>query len=402
MNVLILTPDRVGSTLLQRLITVYMLRKGFDQPIINLHELTNGLIKYYNETLKSEVLGKPEGTNWGYFQSLPEIVNLLKSVDHYKTSRLAHYHLVNRGDSIEDKIKFYEYLNKNFYIISCRRENLFEHALSWVIYTHSKHLNVYSPSEKVNIFYDLYHSGITAHKEQIFKYLDRYKSYIDWTSRHFDIQSYFEYGENIKDIEKYILNLDFMQGADSNTWMDMFGQSFKDFNTVSRTLPNLIINQPSKVSNQIELVDNNYISENKYNALKGADWPEYKDFTKGNLPDIVKNELNEFAIQTAKYSINTDEKTYNFLKTNIEPYQSTVAQLAKLVEDGFLVTSVPLKLQSLKEKQQIIKNYNQCLVWYNEWVDLNEFGTKQTEENLDQIASSEEIDLNLSINKLLK
>jgi len=254
----------------------------------------------------------------------------------------------------------------------------------------------------VNVFYDLYKQGITGHKEQIFKYLNRYKTYISWCDTHFDIQSYFEYGENIKDIEKYILNLDFMQGADSNTWMDMFGQSFKDFNTVSRTLPNLIINQPSKVSNQIELVDNNYISENKYNALKGADWPEYKDFTKGNLPDIVKNELNEFAIQTAKYSINTDEKTYNFLKTNIEPYQSTVAQLAKLVEDGFLVTSVPLKLQSLKEKQQIIKNYNQCLVWYNEWVDLNEFGTKQTEENLDQIASSEEIDLNLSINKLLK
>ena len=43
MNVLILTPDRVGSTLLQRVLTVYMLRQGFDKPVINLHELTNGL-----------------------------------------------------------------------------------------------------------------------------------------------------------------------------------------------------------------------------------------------------------------------------------------------------------------------------------------------------------------------
>ena len=49
MNVLILTPDRVGSTLLQRLITIYMLRKGFDLPVVNLHELSNGLQKYYNE-----------------------------------------------------------------------------------------------------------------------------------------------------------------------------------------------------------------------------------------------------------------------------------------------------------------------------------------------------------------
>ena len=77
MNVLILTPDRVGSTLLQRLITVYMLRKGFDEPVINLHELTNGLHKYYNPLLAAEVLGKPQGAdNWGYYQKLSEIIDL--------------------------------------------------------------------------------------------------------------------------------------------------------------------------------------------------------------------------------------------------------------------------------------------------------------------------------------
>ena len=111
MNVLILTPDRVGSTLLQRLITVYMLRKGFDRPVINLHELSNGLTKYYNTTLNQEVLGKPKGTQWGYFQTLTEVQDLLKSVDHYKTSRLAHYHIVNRQDSVAEQIKFYEYIN---------------------------------------------------------------------------------------------------------------------------------------------------------------------------------------------------------------------------------------------------------------------------------------------------
>ena len=124
MNVLILTPDRVGSTLLQRLLTVYMLRREFDKPVINLHELTNGLERYYNTTLNQEVLGKPKGTHWGYHQTLPEIQDLLQSADHYKTSRLAHYHIVNRQDSINDQIKFYEYLNENFFIISCRRENL--------------------------------------------------------------------------------------------------------------------------------------------------------------------------------------------------------------------------------------------------------------------------------------
>ena len=47
MNVLILTPDRVGSTLLQRLITIYATINENHNPLtINLHELTNGLVTY--------------------------------------------------------------------------------------------------------------------------------------------------------------------------------------------------------------------------------------------------------------------------------------------------------------------------------------------------------------------
>ena len=171
MNILILTPDRVGSTLLQRVLTVYMLRKSFNKPVINLHELTNGLEKYYNNTLAQEVLGKPHGPNWGYYQTLAEIETLLRSVDHYKTSRLARYHIVNRKDTIAEQIKFYEYLNENFFIISCRRENLFEHALSWGIQAHSKRLNVYDTEEKINIFYDIYKNGITISEIAFYNYL---------------------------------------------------------------------------------------------------------------------------------------------------------------------------------------------------------------------------------------
>jgi hypothetical protein len=39
MNILILTPDAVGSTLLQRVLTMYMQFHEFDRPVINLHEL---------------------------------------------------------------------------------------------------------------------------------------------------------------------------------------------------------------------------------------------------------------------------------------------------------------------------------------------------------------------------
>lgn len=398
MNVLILTPDRVGSTLLQRLITVYMLRKGFDQPVINLHELTNGLIKYYNPLLETEVLGRsrrPEDK--GYFQSLPEIIDLLKSVDHYKTSRLAHYHLVARQDSREDQLKFYDYLNKNFYIIGCRRENLFEHALSWIIFTHSKTLNVYSPREKIDMFQAIYSKGIIAHKEHINNYLNKYKNYIEWSDRHFDVQSYFEYDKNIKDIENYILNLDFMHDNVNNKWEDMFGLSWRDYNTCSRLIPNLLLDKPTNQANKkIELYDSCYYNKAKYEKLKGSDLPVYEEFAKGNVPALVRQELD------LKYEIYVDDKTDKFLKNNLENYQKTAGELYQLVDDGFLPTSVPLKLQSLKEKKKIIKNYSDCLVWYNEWVEKNNFGEKQKEQTLDQIALEEEINLNLSINKLLK
>ena len=56
MNVLILTPDAVGSTLLQRLITIYMQFHPYDKPVINLHELTNGLVKYYNSNFQQELI----------------------------------------------------------------------------------------------------------------------------------------------------------------------------------------------------------------------------------------------------------------------------------------------------------------------------------------------------------
>ena len=117
MNVLILTPDAVGSTLLQRLTTVYMQFHQYDKPVINLHELTNGLSKYYSSDFNREVLGK-KADKWGYHQSLQEVVELLESVDHYKTSRLAQYHIRRRNDSMADQIPFYNYINENFFVIA--------------------------------------------------------------------------------------------------------------------------------------------------------------------------------------------------------------------------------------------------------------------------------------------
>lgn len=400
MNVLILTPDRVGSTLLQRLLTVYMLGKKFDKPVVNLHELSNGLIKYHNSTMNQEVLGKPDGANWGYFQSLPEITDMLSSVDHYKTSRLAHYHLVRRNDSLNDQIKFYEYLNKNFYIIGCRRENLFEHGLSWAIHAHSKILNAYSPQEKIEKFQKIYNDGITVNKEGLEKYLTAYVSYMTWANTYFNIQSYFDYDTHMGKIEEYILNLDFMQGSSGNGWKNMFEQSFEDWNACHRLIPNLFLRNPTDTKNAKQLVINTrHIPDENWKQIRGNDWPEtWADFNEQDLPVVIHQEIvSRLALETVPVTV--DE--YNFFSKNLPGYKNTVEHISKLESDGFLVTGIPIKLQSLNEKKQIIKNFDDCVTWYNQWVDKNNFGKHYSTLNLNLLAHAEESRLNQPIQSQL-
>jgi len=384
MNVLILTPDRVGSTLLQRLLTVYMLRAGFDKPVINLHELTNGLVKYHNETLNREVLGKPHGTEWGYFQTLSEIQELLMSSDHYKTSRLAHYHIVNRKDSIADQLKFYDYLNKNFYIIGCRRENLLEHALSWAINGHSKKLNVYSPREKINVFQDIYSNGIECSEQSLKKYLTNYKEYISWSDTYFNIQSYFNYEQAITNVEDYILNLDFMKGATNNRWSDMFGQSFDTYNKCHKLIPDLAL---YNVLNSADLAIH-LIEEEKYNLLKGTQWPKLADLSAdklNSLPYEIREEIkNNFSIEVGESQQKPTTEIAEFVSVNLPAYKNTTNEIDNLVSTGFLVSPIPIKLQTFKEKKQLIKNFTQCVEWYNNWVSDNNFGKLYSENDIDQ------------------
>jgi hypothetical protein len=412
MNVLILTPDRVGSTLLQRLLTVYMLRKGFDKPVINLHELTNGLVQYYNTTINQTVLGKPEGQDWGYHQSLSEVIELLSSTDHYKTSRLAHYHIVNRQDSIAEQLKFYDYLNKNFYIISCRRENLLEHALSWSINAHSKKLNVYSPHEKINSFYDIYRNGIEVQRDTMYAHLKKYKEYIDWSDRYFNIQSHFYYENDVPKIEDYILNLDFMQGHANNSWQDMFGQSFVDYNTCHKLIPDLLLSNnvtadTTKISRPQWAWNSESLNELNWNTVKGKDWPEYDDVTVesfNKLPAPIQSELTEFGYNPNKYSVSVTADVYNFLNQHVAQYKDTDDQLNKLVQDGFLVTGIPIKLQSFSEKKSIVRNFNECVDWYNEWTVDNSYGKKYSAEDISQLCIIEDTRLTLplvTVSKLL-
>jgi hypothetical protein len=321
MNILILTPDAVGSTLLQRLITIYMQFHRFDRPVINLHELTNGLELYWSERLGQSVLGKPQNRdNWGYFQSLKEIVDLLESANHYKTSRLAQYHIVSRQDSTPDQTAFYQYLNDNFLIISCQRRNLLEHALSWAINKITKRLNVYTHDEKMAAFGALYKDPINIDPQSMIDSLNQYKDYLKWVQTNFSVSNYFQYERDLPNIEQFILDLPPFTGQSRRTWKSMFNLEFSDYNRC-----HYLATDPAQL--RLEAT-----SEQDYQL------PEYNVIT-----------LNQFHTE----------------------YTKTCHYLDRMVEQRLMITPPPIKKQTLLEKIYIIRNFQTCLERYNHWAADN-------------------------------
>lgn len=352
MNVLVLTPDRVGSTLLQRLITVYMAAHDFDKPVINIHELTNGLQVYYSDVFNQEILNKPPRKNWGYYQSLSEVVDLLSQTDHYKTSRLAHYHIKFRQDSMADQTHLYNYLNENFFIISARRSNLFEHAISWGIALAAKTLNVYTHADKLDSYHKIYKNGINIDPNLMEKYLMDYKLYLKWCDDHFQVNSYFDYEKDLKNIENYILNLDIFAGKKKRTWKDIFSMEWEDWNKCHKLISDM-----------------------------GSPDPKLLEHF-GPIPSE-----NRHSLDLLRTNLSTENQQY--LIDNGKKYTTVYKGIEDLITQGVLLTGIPIKLQTLAEKRKIIKNFDQCIEVYNNWVDKNGLGEKYTDSELKLLANEE-------------
>jgi hypothetical protein len=260
---------------------------------------------------------------------------------------------------------------------------------------------VYSPQEKITEFQNIYNNKITVNREGFEKYLTNYVKYVNWSDTHFNIQSYFDYDTHMGNLENYILNLDFMQGHNNNKWEDMFGQDFPTWNACHRLIPNLFLRDNSNITNTKTLTVNTFnvdITDQKWEQIRGDDWPKtYAEFSRQELPTVIHEEIkSRLSLQTTQ--VTTDE--YNFLYNNLPAYKNTISHIEKLKDDGFMFTGIPLKLQSLKEKKQIIKNFNECISWYNEWVDKNKFGEHYTESELESLSQVEETKLTMPIHQL--
>jgi len=214
-NYLVLTPDGVGSTYLQRALTVYL--HSANMNYWNTHELLNGIgIKDGN--LYKEVQATP------YAQSLENICKLLSTTNNFLVSRIAKYHIDARlNERYEDYNLFYELCEKKFDIIVFCQRDPFEYALSWGIRRSAKKRNVYSINERIEAH------GVHV-KEPIDldffqRKLNQYTDYEYWAYDNFYITNKIDYNNinyNIDSVVKEITGL-------THSVKDRFGISLQDY-----------------------------------------------------------------------------------------------------------------------------------------------------------------------------
>tara|TARA_R110001592_G_scaffold43527_1_gene140952 strand:+ start:4587 stop:5543 length:957 start_codon:yes stop_codon:yes gene_type:complete len=260
-NYLILTPDGVGSTYLQRALTVYLHSTGLDY--WNTHELLNGL-------------GLSEGNlykdwNFSYSQTIPKICKLLESTNNNLVSRIAQYHITCRLENNEENYQqLYDACNNKFdKIFYCVRDP-FEYALSWSIRRNTNVLNVYNIKERINV-----HGEDTKQMLDLAYFnrkLEQYSAYEYWAEDNFDITRAVDYDDNYKDVDSMMTEL---TGLD-NSVKDKFGVSLQDYSTVRYM-----------TSMYMQTKDKKYL----YNKDHAVGTLQLKRFIQTLVPDKLPNEI---------------------------------------------------------------------------------------------------------------
>ena len=417
MNVLILSPDAVGGTLLERLMTIYMQFHEYDRPVLNVTHPEMGVGTYFSPEFNQSILSKRDLEN-DFYQDLSEVVDLFRNADHYKVSKLTHYTMKIRKDPINKLVPFYQYFNDNFFVIACRRENVFEHALSWNITNVSKAKNVYNHPDKILKFIDIYRDGIEVDPESLVDSLETYKEYLQWVDDNFSPSSYYYYEKNASNIEKYILSLPMFNGQpQKKTWEDVYDISFNDWNRchfLSSDIGSIALNNPAafpQIANNIK--NNKPIGQaaglgwtmsrdfiRAYNDSAAAGWPKIEtmeDFAA--LPDYIKQECHDVHHIThnltksnlhQNLAVNLGSQHHQFLAEHSANYLKAVGSI-ELMTTLDIVNNPPIKKQTLAEKKLIVKNFDQCVEVYNNWIQQNpKIGKAVTDESLLESSNAEQ------------
>jgi hypothetical protein len=297
---------------------------------------------------------------------------------------------VRRGDSLAQQIPFYDYLNRNFFVIACRRENVFEHAVSMTLNTVTKKLNVYDVYEKIDTFYEIYKSGVVLDAAVFERQLDAYKKYVIWSEQYFDIGSYFNYEKDVPQLEQYILNLPvFATQSNLVTWDQNFGLSFNDWNQLHyiRSDPAALSCLPNQATEKLLLTIEDPVAEYQRHSRPEMPAVDSAADLAALPPDVVETWARDQVSRTGLVPFLNKENQHK-LKEYQAGYEKAQTTIDQMIQLGIMYSGPPIKKQTLGDKQRIIKNFDELIEVYNRWHEQNsEFGQAMGNEIIqDQIS----------------
>lgn len=218
-NYLVLTVNGVGSTYLQRALTIFLNSAGY--PYYNTHDLLSN-IGFHN----GNMIGVYPPREKRYDMPVREIVAQINRSKNLLVSRIAKWNADQRGD---DCTEVYKAASKKFSrVILCQR-NPYEFALSHIIrrqtpeYNNGGNRGQYTLADRIKHF-----SGDRTwqfDREHFISKLDEYNSGDYWASDNFEVTDIMDYDDFYEDPDGYLQKL---TGIDYSI-KDRFGIGFFEY-----------------------------------------------------------------------------------------------------------------------------------------------------------------------------
>jgi hypothetical protein len=211
------------------------------------------------------------------------------------------------------------------------------------------------------------------------------------------VASYFYYDQHLQNIESYILNLPVFAGQPQLiSWREQYGMDFDTWNRCHYLQADIgsialdhsdsflkIADSASKLTRpEIEFLE-------QYQAIADKSWPtldRIDDYQ--HLPQHIRQEAeqqfnmtfpvtdpsvtqNKVTILQQSFESYLPQAHTEFLNHHTKQYQSTNNAIAEMVRQKTIISAPPIKKQTLAEKKYIVKNFEQCLSIYNQWIAMN-------------------------------
>ena len=208
--------------------------------------------------------------------------------------------------------------------------------------------------------------------------LESYREYLNWSQLHFNVGSYFYYDQHVIEIENYILNLPIFDSQPQKIgWQEKFDIGFNDWNRYHHALSDLgsldlteVKAIRSNVSEQLTAIKPNALE--KYQQLALPWWPNINyQYELDNLPQDIKTQFTSMICyeKIRQLLISSTNVSKAFLEKNDMAYNSANGAIQRMQELDIIPGPPPIKKQTLREKIKIIKNFDQCLEIYNDWIE---------------------------------